>query len=182
MIDVCITLDLDMDHHDIVEGEEVLGMGFIHPFPVVSVAFISEVPEDGGCKGRISLSRVKESGDVSDAAINGLRGWLQSEVEGKLVFLASGSYTVDNVSAIDATAVPGISSTVGRLDKDLVGAMIICIDGEYFVEKSLETFHTNGFVVAAGSDVQLEGQNTAEFFCFKLARQLLRVDMALSHK
>ena len=58
--------------------------------------------------------------------------------------------------------------------------MIICIDGEYFVEKSLETFHTNGFVVAVGGDVQPEGQNMADFF--KLARWLLRVDMALSCK
>ena len=38
MIDVCMTLDLDVDCYDIMEGEEVLGMGFIHPFPVVSAA------------------------------------------------------------------------------------------------------------------------------------------------
>ena len=125
---------------------------------------------------------MKEAGDISDAAINGLQGWLQSEVEGKLEFPASGCNAADNVDAIDATAVPGMSSTVGRLDKDLVGAAIVCIDGEYFVEKSLETFHTNGFVVAAGGDVQSEGQNMADFFCFKLARWLLRVDMALSCK
>ena len=91
-----------------MEGEEVLGMGFIHPFPVVSVAFISEVPEDGSCKGRIGVSGVKEAGDINDAAINGLQGWLQSEVEGKLVFPASGCYAVDNVGALNATAVPGI--------------------------------------------------------------------------
>ena len=76
---------------------------------------------------------------------------------------------MDNVSAIDATAVPGISSTVGRLNKDLVGASIICIDGEYFVEELPEMFHTNGFVIAAGSDVQAEGQNMADFF--KLAKE-----------
>ena len=77
MIDVCITLDLDMDHHDIMEGEEVLGMGFIHPFPVVSAAFISEVPEDGGCKGGISLSEAKEAVDGSNVAINGVAGLVE---------------------------------------------------------------------------------------------------------
>ena len=80
MIDVCITLDLDADHHDIMEGEEVLGMGFIHPFPVVSVVFISEVLEDGGCKGGISLSKAEEAVDSSVIAIDILWGWLQSEV------------------------------------------------------------------------------------------------------
>ena len=53
---------------------------------------------------------------------------------------------------------------MGRLNKDLVGAMIVCIDGEYFVVKSLEMFHANGFVVAAGSNVESEGQNMADFF------------------
>ena len=80
MIDVCITLDLDVDHHDIMEGEEVLGTGFIHLFPVVSAAFVSEVLEDGGCKGGISLSKAEEAGDSSNIAIDGLKGWLQSEV------------------------------------------------------------------------------------------------------
>ena len=156
MIDVCITLDLDADHHDIMEGEEVLGMGFIHPFPVVSVAFVSEVLVDGGCKGRISLSGAKEAGEISDTAINRLWGWLQSEVEGKLVFPASGCHTADNVNAIDATAVTGISGTVGRLDKDLVGAAIICINGEYFVEESPEMLYTNSFVIALGGSVQVD--------------------------
>mgnify|MGYP006367243795 CR=1 FL=1 len=71
---------------------------------------------------------------------------------------------MDNVGAINATAVPSTSGTVGRLDKDLVGASIICINGEYFVEKSLETFHTNSFVVAVGGDMQSEGQHMADFF------------------
>ena len=76
---------------------------------------------------------------------------------------------MDNVGAIDATAVRGICGTVGRLDEDLVGASIICIDGEYFVEESPETFHTNSFVIAMGSNVQAEGQNMADFF--KLAEE-----------
>ena len=76
---------------------------------------------------------------------------------------------MDNVGAINATAAPGISGTVGGLDKDLVGASIICIDGEYFVEESPETSHTNSFVIAMGSNVQVEGQNMADFF--KLAKE-----------
>ena len=45
---------------------------------------------------------------------------------------------------------------MSRFNENLVGAMIICINGEYLVEESPETLYTNSFVIASGSSVQVD--------------------------
>ena len=155
-VSVGFALDLNTDHDDVMEGEEVLGVGFVHPLLMVSMVFICEIVKDGGGEGGISLSKMEEVVDISNVTINGLQGWLEGKVEGEFKFAASGSNAVYNFSAIDAAAVPGIGGTMSRFNENLVGAMIICINGEYLVEESPEMLYTNSFVIALGGGVQVD--------------------------
>ena len=156
VVSVGFALDLDMDHDDVMEGEEVLGVGFIHLLSMVSMAFVCEIVKDGGGEGGISLSKMEEVVDISNVTINRLWGWLEGKIEGEFKFMASGSNAAYNFSAIDAAAVPGIGGTMSGFNENLVGAMIICINGEYLVEESPEMLYTNSFVIASGSGVQVD--------------------------
>ena len=156
VVSVGFALDLDADHDDVVEGEEVLGAGFIHLLSMVSMAFICEIVKDGGGEGGISLSKMEEVVDISNITSNRLRGWLEGKIEGKFKFTAGGSNAVYNFSAIDAAAVPGVGGTMSRFNENLVGAMIICINGEYLVEELPEMLYTNSFVIASGGSVQAD--------------------------
>ena len=149
-------LDLNVEHDNVMEGEDVLGAGFIHPLSMVSMAFICEIVKDGGGKGGISLSKTEEVVDIGNITINRLRGWLEGKIEGEFKFAASGSNAAYNFSAIDAAAVPGIGGTMSRFNENLVGAVIVCINGEYLVEESPETLHTNSFVIASSGSMQAD--------------------------
>ena len=116
-VSVGFALDLDVDHDDVMEGEEVLGVGFIHPLLMVSMAFICEIVKDGGGEGGISLSKMEEVVDIGNVTINRLRGWLEGKMKGKFKFAASGSNAAYNFSAINAAAVPGIGGTMSRFNE-----------------------------------------------------------------
>ena len=70
--------------------------------------------------------------------------------------MAGGSNTAYNFRAINAAAVPGIGGTMSGFNENLVGAAIICINGEYLVEESPEMLYTNSFVIASGSSMQAD--------------------------
>ena len=156
-VSVGFALDLNADHDDVMEGEEVLGAGFVHLLSMVSMAFVCEIAKDGGGEGGISLSKMEEAVDISNVTINGLRGWLEGKIEGEFKFTAGGSNAAYNFSAINAAAVPGIGGTMSRFNENLVGATIICINGEYLVEESPEMLYTNSFVIALGIGMQADG-------------------------
>ena len=73
-VSVSFALDLDADHDNVMEGEEVLGVGFIHLLSMVSMAFICEIAKDGGGEGGISLSKMEEVVDIGNTTINRLQG------------------------------------------------------------------------------------------------------------
>ena len=70
--------------------------------------------------------------------------------------MAGGSNAAYNFSAIDAAAVPGVGGTMSRFNKNLVGAAIVCVNGEYLVEESPEMLYTNSFVIASGGGMQVD--------------------------
>jgi hypothetical protein len=80
----------------------------------------------------------------------------ETEVEGKTKGAADGGYATDNISAVDGTAVPGICGSMGGFDEDFVGTAVISSNGDGFVEKAVEFFDTNGFVITAGSNVDVD--------------------------
>ena len=81
---------------------------------------------------------------------------MEGKIEGEVKFTAGGSNSAYNFSAIDAAAVPGIGGTMSRFNENLVGAMIVCINGEYLVEESPEMLYTNSFVIALGGGMQAD--------------------------
>jgi hypothetical protein len=45
---------------------------------------------------------------------------------------------------------------MGGFDEDFVGTAVISSNGDGFVEKAVEFFDTNGFVITAGSNVDVD--------------------------
>ena len=69
---------------------------------------------------------------------------------------------MNDAGVINRAAVPGAGSSVGRFDKNGVGAMIIGSNGNGFVQEAVEVFKSAfGFVIAASSNIsQLRDDRT----------------------
>jgi hypothetical protein len=68
--------------------------------------------------------------------------------------LANGRDAVDDVSAVNRAAVPGKGGGVSCFDKDGIGATVIGSNGDSFIQKPMELFDADSFMVAFGDDVE----------------------------
>jgi hypothetical protein len=62
---------------------------------------------------------------------------------------------VNNVGAVNGAAVPSVSSGVSSLDKNSVGALVIGGNGNSLVEKMVEVFDSNSFMIPTSSDIDI---------------------------
>jgi hypothetical protein len=104
----------------------------------------------------------KESINIGSLIGSWSRSGDEAQVKQKSERPTNSRNTADDVGAIDGTAVPSAGSSVGGVDKDDVGASIIGSDSESFIKKTVKVFDRNGFVVAPGSDVDVDMENIAD--------------------
>jgi hypothetical protein len=52
---------------------------------------------------------------------------------------------------------------MGSLDEDSVGSTIVGGDGDSFVEKTMEVFDTDSFMIATSSNVNIDIEDGADF-------------------
>jgi hypothetical protein len=62
---------------------------------------------------------------------------------------------VNNVGAVNRAAVPSVSGSVSSLDKNSVGALVIGGNGNSLVEKMVEVFDSNSFMIPTSSDIDI---------------------------
>jgi hypothetical protein len=89
------------------------------------------------------------------------RGGAQTQVERKSEKSTDSRDTADNISTINGTAVPSASSSVRSFNKNRVSATIFGSDSNSFIEESLQVFNSDSFVVAASSDMKVNGKSSA---------------------
>jgi hypothetical protein len=72
--------------------------------------------------------------------------------------------TADNISIINGAAVPSVivSSSVRGFDKNRVSAAIVGSDSNSFIEESVEVFNSDSFVIAASSDMKVNGKSSPD--------------------
>ena len=90
------------------------------------------------------------------------RGGAQTQVERKSERSTDSRDTVDNIGTINGAAIPSVSSSVRGFDKNRVGATIIGSDSNSFIEESVEVFNSDSCVVAASSDMKVNGKSGAD--------------------
>jgi hypothetical protein len=90
------------------------------------------------------------------------RGGAQTQVKRKLERLPDSRDTADNISTINGTAVPSVSSSVRSFDKNRFSAAIVGSDSNSFIEELVEMFNSDSFVVTASSDMKVNGKSSAD--------------------
>jgi hypothetical protein len=105
-------------------------------------------------------SQTEESMDIG--GLLGSWGGTKAEVERESERPANSWNTANDVGTVDRAAVPGISSGMGSLDKHSVSAAIIGRDADSFIQKAMEVFNTNSFVVTTGSHMDINMQKGAD--------------------
>ena len=89
------------------------------------------------------------------------RGGTQTQIERKSEWSTDCRDAADNISTINGAAVPSVSCSVRGFDKNRVGAAIIGSNSNSFIEESVEMFNSDSFVVAASSDMKVNGKSSA---------------------
>lgn len=160
-----VTLNLNASHNKITNGIRHNLAGIVDPCPMGSTAVLSKQPKD-------AFSELGLGGRLTKKVVGVLRlmgGRIgrvtEAEVERKTKGAADGWNAADNVSAVNWAAVPSVCSRMGCLDKNGVSAAIVSGDGDGFVQKTMELFDTNCFVITLSGDVDSytkEGTNGVE--------------------
>jgi hypothetical protein len=97
-------------------------------------------------------------GETCDSLTN---NHIQSEIERKFKLAAHSRDAPDNVSAIDGAAIPSVSGNHGSFDPNKWCAAIGTRNCDGLFQGRKETLHTDGFVVAMRSSVQLNAEKLA---------------------
>ena len=79
----------------------------------------------------------------------------EAKVKGKSEGAADSGHATDNIGAVDWTTVPGICGGMGGFHEDFVSTAVVGSDGDSLVEKAVEFFDANSFVVTSGSDMNV---------------------------
>jgi hypothetical protein len=88
------------------------------------------------------------------------RGGAQTQVERKSERSTDSRDTADNISTINGAAVPSVSSSVRGFDKNRVSAAIVSSDNNSLIEEWVEVFNSDSFVIAASSDMKVNGKSS----------------------
>ena len=89
---------------------------------------------------------------------------LQRYVNGEKERATDGGDAADNVGAVDGSAVPCITGSVGSRDPNKRVVAIVSGNGDGFVEEPEVTFDTDGFVIAFRGGVESNLQDIAHGF------------------
>jgi len=111
-----------------------------------------------------SGSREAEEGmDVRGLLLGRSRGRRKTEVKRKTKGAADSRNTANDIGTVDRAAVPSVGSSMGGFDKNSVGTTVVGCDCNSFVQKSVKVFNTDGFVIAAGGDMDIDIEDVADF-------------------
>jgi hypothetical protein len=102
--------------------------------------------------------------DSRDAAVDGNRGFMLSDIQREFKLSTDGYNAADDVSSIDAAAVPSIRSAMRCLNKHLIGATVVSCDCDGLVEVPKEPFYADCFVVSSSGLVKPEAKDFTHFF------------------
>jgi hypothetical protein len=91
------------------------------------------------------------------------RNWGYTEIKGKSERPTDSRNTANDIGAINRAAIPGVSGSMGGFDEDGVCATVVGCNTNSFVQKSMEMFDTNGFVVASSSDMDFNVEDRTNF-------------------
>ena len=113
---------------------------------------------------RLTLGQAKEGVNREDVTVDWYRWWLQGYVVGKFELSADCDDAPDNVSSINAAAVPGVGCALGCLHENLVRISVICCNRDSLIEEPEKSSHAHCFVVAACCGVEAKYQHHAHLF------------------
>jgi len=153
--------DLDTGCDKIADGEGDNRARCIGAFTVDSTTFFSEKAEYLFSKLGGRRRETKEGMDVGSLIRSGGRGRAQAKVERETKRSSNSGNTANNISTVNGADVPSVSSGVRSFNKNGISAAIIGSNSDSFIEESVELFNSDSFVIAASSDVEVNGKSSA---------------------
>ena len=158
-----VAVNLDFSHDKVADSKGDRRAGGIGALAMDGTAFFGKQAED--LFGKLSSgSRETEEGmDVRGLLLGWSRGRRKTEVKRKTKGAADSRNTANDIGTVDRAAVPSVGSSMGGFDKNSVGTTVVGCDCNSFVQKSVKVFNTDGFVIAAGGDMDIDIEDVADF-------------------
>jgi hypothetical protein len=107
---------------------------------------------------------MEKSMDVGSLVGGGGWGRAEAEIKGETKRMTNRRDAANNIGTIDRTAVPGIRSGVSSFNKNSVSATVIGSNGNGFIQKLVEMFDADGFMVPLGSAMEGDVEEKANLF------------------
>ena len=159
----CIAGNLDAGCDEITDTKVDNGARFVGAFAVDSTTFFSEKAEYSFSKLGGRRRETKEGMDVGSLVGSGGRGRAQAKVEREAERSSNSGNTADNISTVNGAAVSSVSCSVRGFDKNRVRAAIVGSDhSNSFIKESVEVFNSNSFVIAASSNMKVNGKSSTD--------------------
>ena len=122
------------------------------------------VNSEGDNRARCELGgrrrEMKEGMNVGSLVGSGGRGRAQAKVKREAEGSSNSGNTANNISTINGAAVPSVSSGVLSFNKNGISAAIIgSKNSNSLIEESVEVFDSDSFVIAASSDLEVNGKS-----------------------
>jgi hypothetical protein len=160
-----VALHLNANEHEVVGGKDGRGATFIDAVTMSLTAIFDDESNDltreiHMAAGLFDVVEDRWTGIKKGCRSSGA-GSIDSEIERKLEFAAHSGDATNDVSAINGTAIPGVSRNHRSFDPNQRGTTVRAGDSDGLVQVSEEAFDADGFVIAAGSGMEADAEEFA---------------------